>query len=836
MKLNKDKQINYDSSMVLEGHDANISATDMHKLWDLLQNPYKNPIGAIVREYVSNSFDAHAEADFIKNNDISSIRNEYSIYNDISDEEILKLKTHLEVFDNDAVHVKIAKDDSGWYWSTQDFGVGLSPSRVKDVFCSYLKSTKEDSDNVIGAFGIGSKSGLSYADIVYIQTRYNGIEYQYLLRKGEKMPRLDKISECSSTERNGTRIKIYINQSRNSYDRLVLEDDRFKEECNKQLAYFDNVYFDGCDVENNYKILRGAHWIHNDSTDPFDGMHMCLGKVAYPIDWDNLSCEKVSFPVALKFEIGELDIIQTREDVKYTPRTKKAILDKIEAVKEEWKKRWEDNNILDTDDFIHYIKNRDIEPEIMYEGNHFNLALLFGDYSQINYRRYNNQNHAIWDNLKPFTFTPFKNMNIEIPEYPFFDYECNKMIREKGLRQCNKGSVKNIFKSDSIAYRIKENHVAKKSKYIREELESFTDVYLIRKKSKTRQSLVKYKKELKLKDDDKANWRTTIKLYQDEVLKSFLKNTESYDRVVVDKEWTKDTYGSNRRTIDKTKIISKQLLDEYIQGNEYSYHRKELIKCDIDKCVRPLKLVASHDDRYMLKYLAKIYMSNTSLKLPTLGRNGNLLAYTVSPTNMKYFKDVKNVVTLESFMKKENKVFVRAMTIIKYMKEAEYVNVRKFITTHSEYFKSWKKVYEPLANELKFANEYIKTNGNRSVNQSYGYSTNMFENSCYEVAKEHDLFDYDFLDRVKSIEKYFNGLDILEYLDTRKLIKDFPYIAIAKYIRNHNKAVKSIKQFKKLNPYYYVMFNEEEVEFLKTNEKEYEFVKEKQNVELKKVS
>lgn len=836
MKLNKDKQINYDSSMVLEGHDANISATDMHKLWDLLQNPYKNPIGAIVREYVSNSFDAHAEADFIKNNDISSIRNEYSIYNDISDEEILKLKTHLEVFDNDAVHVKIAKDDSGWYWSTQDFGVGLSPSRVKDVFCSYLKSTKEDSDNVIGAFGIGSKSGLSYADIVYIQTRYNGIEYQYLLRKGEKMPRLDKISECSSTERNGTRIKIYIKQSRNRYDRLELEDGRFKEECKKQLAYFDNVYFDGCDVQNDYKILRGTHWIYNDSTDPFDGMHMCLGKVAYPIDWDNLSCDKVGFPVALKFEIGELDIIQTREDVKYTPRTKKAILDKIEAVKEEWKKRWEDNNILDTDDFIHYVKNRDMQPEIMYEGNYFNLALLFAEYSSNNYRRYSNQNHAIWDSLKPFTFTPFKNMNIEIPEYPFFDYECNKMIREKGLRQCNKGSVKNIFKSDTIAYRIKENHVTKKSKYIREELENFTDVYLIRKKSKTRQSLVKYKKELKLKDDDKANWRTTIKLYQDEVLKSFLKNTESYDRVVVDKEWTKDTYGGNRKTIDKTKIISKQLLEEYVQGSEYSYHRKELIKCDIDKCVRPLKLVASHDDKYMLKYLAKIYISNTSLKLPTLGRNGDLLAYTVSPTNIKYFKDVKNVVTLESFMKKENKVFVRAMTIMKYMEEAEYVNVRKFITIHSEYSKSWKKVYEPLANELEFANEYIKTNGNRSVNQSYGYSTNMFEDSCYEVAKEHDLFDYDFLDKVKSIEKYFNGLDILEYLDTRKLIKDFPYIAIAKYIRNHNKAVKSIKKFKKLNPYYYVMFNEEEVEFLKTNEKEYEFVKEKQNVELKKVS
>lgn len=832
MKLNKEKQINYDSTMALEGHDASISATDMHKLWDLLQNPYKNPIGAIVREYVSNSFDAHAEADFIKNNDMSSIRNEYSIYNDISDEEILKLKKHLEIFNNDAVYVKIAKDDSGWYWSTQDFGVGLSPSRVKDVFCSYLKSTKEDSDNVIGAFGIGSKSGLSYADIVYIQARYNGIECQYLLRKGEKMPRLDKISECSTTERNGTRIKIYIKQARNRYDNLELEDDRFKEECTKQLAYFDNVFFDGCELENDYKILKGTHWVYNNETTPFDGMHMCLGKVAYPIDWDNLSCDKVDFPVALKFEIGELDIIQTREDVKYTPRTKKAILNKIEAVKEEWEKRWKDNNILDTDDFIHYIKNRDISPELMYEGTKFDLALLYN----ARFNRHSSVDTVIWNTLKPFTFTPFEGKNIKISQDPFFDFESNKMIREKGLRQTDRGSIQGIFKSSNSIYRIQETHVTKKSKYIREVLEDFTNVYLVRKKTKHYQTLVKYKRNLELKDDDKANWRKLIKLYQDEVMKSFLKNTESYDRVIVDKEWVKDTYGGIRKTIDKTKIIAKQLLDEYVQGNEHSYHRKELIKCDIDKNTRPLKLVASHDERYSLKYLAKIYMNNTSLKLPSLGRSGNLLVYTVSPTNMKHFEDVKNVVTLKSFMKKENKVFVRAMTVMKYVKESEYANVRKFIKIHSEYSKSWKKVSEPLADKLEFANQYLKTNGNFSVNQSYGYSSNMFEDSCYEVAQEHDLFDYDFLDKIKFIEKYISGLDILSYLDMKKLREDFPYIAIAKYIRNHNKAVRSIKQFKKINPCYYVMFNAEEVEFLKTNEKEYEFVKEKQNVELKKVS
>ncbi len=75
MKLQKDKQLAYESNMSLEGYDAKISQNDIHKLWDLLQNPYKNPIGAIVREYVSNSFDAHAEASYIKNNDLHSIRN-----------------------------------------------------------------------------------------------------------------------------------------------------------------------------------------------------------------------------------------------------------------------------------------------------------------------------------------------------------------------------------------------------------------------------------------------------------------------------------------------------------------------------------------------------------------------------------------------------------------------------------------------------------------------------------------------------------------------------------------------------------------------------------------
>jgi hypothetical protein len=414
MKLNKDKQINFQSNAVFEGYDAKISEKDMHKLWDLLQDPYKNPIGAVVREYVSNSFDSHAEADFIKNNSLDVIRNEYSVYQGVDDIELNKLKQKLQVFDNDAVHVTIQKDDTGWYWATEDFGVGLSPSRVKDVFCSYLKSTKEESNNVIGAFGIGSKSGLSYTDVIHIRTRYNGVESKYFLRKGEKSPRLDILSEVPTKERNGTEIKIYIKQSNNS--RLSYNDDKFKfqQECQKQLAYFDNVYFSGdIKISNEYTVVKGINWAVSTNGTPFAGLHLCLGKVAYPIDWDNLNVSKIEINAALTFEIGELDIIQTREDVKYTPRTKQAILNKIQAFTLELKNKFQKEIGFETNDFDHYIKNKtsSYEVEYHYSTEKSPIRFYLGELIKENPYSYPNINKMV-HTFGQCTYKPFNDADL----------------------------------------------------------------------------------------------------------------------------------------------------------------------------------------------------------------------------------------------------------------------------------------------------------------------------------------------------------------------------------------------------------------------------------------
>ena len=105
MKLETKKQIDFSANASFDGYDATISKNDMHKLWDMLQNPYKNPIGAVVREYVSNSFDSHAEAKFIKEHSIEEVKNEYSIYQTAPIEELEALKQSVEIFNDDAVIV-----------------------------------------------------------------------------------------------------------------------------------------------------------------------------------------------------------------------------------------------------------------------------------------------------------------------------------------------------------------------------------------------------------------------------------------------------------------------------------------------------------------------------------------------------------------------------------------------------------------------------------------------------------------------------------------------------------------------------------------------------------
>lgn len=84
---------------------------------------YSNPIGSLIRETVTNAFDSHIEADIDK-----SITVRIN-----SSNKLIGTQSSFEV---------------------QDYGVGLSPERVRNIYRKFLASTKRGGNKEHGAFGL----------------------------------------------------------------------------------------------------------------------------------------------------------------------------------------------------------------------------------------------------------------------------------------------------------------------------------------------------------------------------------------------------------------------------------------------------------------------------------------------------------------------------------------------------------------------------------------------------------------------------------------------------------------------------------------------------------
>jgi len=320
-----------------ESIEAGINAASMPFLFEMLSKSlYSNPIGSICREITSNCFDSHTEVGV-----------------------------------DDAVVVRKGNDEEGTYISFVDFGVGLNPERINNIYMNYFSSTKRETNDQIGGFGLGSKSPLSYAEYFYINTISDGIKYQYIFSRGERLPTLDLMDKTETTERNGTEIRIYI---KDRYDVT-----KFEEELKKQLCYFDNVYFEGWNIENNYTIFEGEHFKFRNKNQYDKEMHIVLGKVAYPIDWEQLGISAYNIAVGVKFEIGELLVTPNREQLRYTDEIITLVQQRINHVIDELTGIFNKQNEA-FDSFFAWYNKKTEKPFIMFqkEGEAPDKLYLYG--------------------------------------------------------------------------------------------------------------------------------------------------------------------------------------------------------------------------------------------------------------------------------------------------------------------------------------------------------------------------------------------------------------------------------------------------------------------------
>lgn len=120
-------------------YDVKLDASASQLIMDVLAKLYDNPVEAAIREYVSNAYDANIEAG-----------------------------------STEPVHLHVPTEDEP-YLEVSDTGSGLDYLGIVSVFANFGTSTKRDSNEFIGGFGIGSKSGLAISDKIHVSSVKNGL-------------------------------------------------------------------------------------------------------------------------------------------------------------------------------------------------------------------------------------------------------------------------------------------------------------------------------------------------------------------------------------------------------------------------------------------------------------------------------------------------------------------------------------------------------------------------------------------------------------------------------------------------------------------------------------
>lgn len=262
---------------------------------------YANKIRAIIREYSCNAIDSHTEADNL----------------------------------NTPFDVHLPNSLEPWF-SVRDYGVGLDEQQVRDIFTTYFESTKNNTDELIGGLGLGSKSAFSYTDNFTIVAVKNGVKRVYTAFINEQgVPSIAPMGEEGSNEPNGVEIRFAVEDS---YDfRKFQEEARHVYKHFKlrpvvsggigEFSFIDPQYADR-------DIVPGVH--ANDGSHS-NYSYAVMGNIEYPLqvpgnaDLGGLD-HLLTCGLTIEFAIGELDIQASREGLSYIPETIAAIKTKLEAL------------------------------------------------------------------------------------------------------------------------------------------------------------------------------------------------------------------------------------------------------------------------------------------------------------------------------------------------------------------------------------------------------------------------------------------------------------------------------------------------------------------------
>lgn len=159
------------------GKDVKFNIAANAKAFTILTDKlYTDPIQAIIRELASNCVDSHAAAN----------------------------KSHI------AWNLHLPTVVEPWI-EFEDYGVGMTPKEIEEIYASFFTSTKDQSNDAIGAFGLGSKTPLIYTDNFAITSTVDHTTHTYVSYiNAVGVPALKHVSSHPTTRTNGVSIKFAV--------------------------------------------------------------------------------------------------------------------------------------------------------------------------------------------------------------------------------------------------------------------------------------------------------------------------------------------------------------------------------------------------------------------------------------------------------------------------------------------------------------------------------------------------------------------------------------------------------------------------------------------------
>lgn len=326
-KNNKVEQFGNDT--VVE-HEMEIRKEDQHVILGIVSHKmYSNAIRTIIQEVGSNARDAHRE------------------------------------FGNADRPIRIKlpdRHDNSFY--IQDFGVGVDPDRMANVFVNYGASTKRNTNDETGGFGLGAKSPFSYTDqfgIVTVTPNEDGTLWlrQYMAIFEGKRRVVKRIEErpARDGEERGTKIIVPVKpEDFQNFRKWTIDRCRYwsvrPEVISKDYPITwpkDEVDFEGKD--GTWQVMKAPSG-YNSNYDDRKPKAVVDG-IPYPISKSSversgfkadIEINKLwNYPLLLHFNTGDISMTATREELDYTvDSTGKAIREKFEEIIKELKVKLND--------------------------------------------------------------------------------------------------------------------------------------------------------------------------------------------------------------------------------------------------------------------------------------------------------------------------------------------------------------------------------------------------------------------------------------------------------------------------------------------------------------